>query len=1185
MANQLESALVLALRDTIKWESAGSGADASFDAQSGTLTAVNAGLPFDAKVYQSRDRELAYRDLIVGAAVVEVSIQVGDVWNYSTVKPNLQGPAPFSLPFVGTEAGTMSTQVRHVTNVSIPYDAARYADADLYGRDAIVYECLARACNALFVDPSIPLIDAAGTLIPNTSIWSLAEGQPVRADINPVLPLNRDLFKLPDQNLADRDNQLAGYTAQLVQVLKNPFEHAIRLYVQVDSYGTVQREPDIYSLVTDGTQRTFQTEPAVPGSNKIIYDTNRQTLQWTRERVDEVHVPQLYAMVIPGIEVGQYVETLAAVPDRKDPQYWRAKAGQLNPDGVKLSDTNVYLTTTNSDATDGGIMQYGSASFTVPDQMTFTMGGSLTGGNYRVSVLSKPNNEVEIAGAQNNTQTNGILGGATFDINVASGSVQVKTYIVVGGSGIVYNGTTYLPDDVFSGLTGITTYTQAGPTASTLRQYALSFSLALPAGAWKCAFEYTNLSGTADGFAIKAEYLTPGAETVVVMQDTAPIPWTANNGDVVFTPLAGFDVATSVPFTFTIYWTGGSGQLHIRKLVFRNTDITTGRYAMTGTFVGSTAQVDVSGSNQVPDVLRWHYTSFGSTYSGGIPFVINYTEEPALPIQLQQVQVQTIEYFDTTPLSQRFQAFRQECLDRAERVIQQGYNAALDAYGTAIPTFRTSGSLWTQESTEDWMSLVEVYNPRVRQVPSIVDTGITAGRQYEVETTFVSYGGTVYTEGQKFYGVASAGTVYSGGTVHQVGAFKKSQPGHLGKPALVPHGVYFDDTTKRVMSYYDASLSIPTIMACQAWMIENGIYVAQGDFWLPETLGLTIPTPPNVTVSGGVYPPGSGVLYGLGTYAPGSVVTIWVVPTVITVAGYVDVVFLVDESGSMNTEHQWLGGGAPPGTPPFVPSLLEAALVLANIGAGANANRYALVGFADTAHSVGQRAHKHLVGGGDWGTAAQLEAAAASGPGLSTTGGTEDGYDAISFSLNAWAANYVWRAGAVKVLILVTDEDRDTLSGDTKGSITTLLQSQTPDALIAMCLDAQFLDVLNTPCIGRKGTEVYIKTGAPPYWTTSTFLSIPTAFGNTVFDYCDVAEVVPDPQPAGGSEWDLSILRNGGTDATAFTNAFTATVTNQISYVLSYTFSHWFINGVVLFTGNPYTFTVTSNTVVQAYMV
>lgn len=1166
MGNQLESALVIALRDTIKWESA------IETSASGTITPVAPSLPFDAKVYQERDRMLAYRDLIVGAAVVEVSIQVGDVWNYSTVKPNNQGPVPFSLPFVGTEAGTLSTQVRHVTNVSIPYDAARYADADLYGRDAIVYECLARACSATFVDPSIPLSDSTSTAIPNTSIWSLAEGTQVRADINQALPLNRDLFKLPDQNLADRDNQLAAYTAQLAQILKNPFEHATRLYVQIEAYGTLQREPDVYALVLDGTRRTFQTEPAVPGSNRIIYDTNRKTLQWTREIVGEVHVPQLYAMVIPGIEVGQYVETLAEIPERKDPQYWRSKAAQLNPDGVRLVDTDVYLTSTNNDSVDGGIMQYGSASFTVPDVMTFTMGGSLAAGDYRVSILSKPNNRVEIAGAQNNSNTGGIAGGATFDINVPSGGILVKTYVVVGGNGIVYNGVTYLPGDTFNGLTGITTYTVNPPVASTVRQYALDFGLALPAGSWKCFLEYTNLSGTTDGFDIKADYVTPGYDPVIVIQDTAPTIFTGNNGDVVFTPPSGFDVMNPVTFTFHVYWTGGEGQLHIRKIVFENTDIIEGRYAMTGTFVGSNAQIDVVGESGVPDVLRFHYSNFNGSHSGGIPFVLNYTEEPTLPIQLQQIQVQAYSYFDTTPLSQNFQAWRQECLDRTERVIQQGYNNALVAFGTDVPVFRDSGSYWSLDTSENWMSFVEVYNPRVRQVPSIVDTGIAAGRQYQVESVFVSYGGTIYTEGQRFYGVESAGTVYTGGTVHQVGAFKKSLPGHLGKPALVPNGLFFDDAEKRVKAYYDTDLSIPTLQACQAWMIEQGLYVAQDDFWSPETIGLTIPVAPNVTISGVVSPPGSGIIYGLGTYAPGSVVTLWIVPTTIIVNGYVDLLFLVDESGSMNTEHVWLQ---------TLPTELEAALVAANIGAGMNPNRYALVGFADLSHSVGQRAHKHTVGGGDWGTATDLQTAAT---GLTITGSVEDGYDACSFALNAYAANYTFRPNAVKVLILVTDEGRDTLSADTKASITALMQ--TDGVIFAACVNAQIKDVLNTACIGRKGNEVYVVTGAAPYWTTSSFLSITSGdlVKNVVNDYCDVAEVVPAPQPAGGTEWDLEILRNGGTDATAFTNAFIAKVQGQISYALAYSLDHWVINGVTYY-GSPITFVVTGNTTVIAYMV
>lgn len=869
--NQLESALVIALRNTIKWESA-------VVTTSGTLTPVDPTLPFDASVYQARDRQLAYRDLIVSAAVVEVAVQVSEVWNCDiTRKPTLQGPAPFSLPFVGTEAGTYSSQIRHVLNTSIPFDAARYADADLYGRDSVIYEILARACEATFSNPSIPRIDSTGTVIPNTSIWSLGEGSAGQVDINASLPLNRDLFKQPDQNLADRDNQLAGYVAHLAQVLKNPFEHANRLYVQIEAFGTVQREPDTYALITDdGTNRVYQADPALPNANQIIYNIPHQTLQWIREQVDELHVPQIYAMSIPGIEVGQVIETLAQVPDLKDAQYWRGKAGQLSPEGIQLADTDLELTTTNNDLVDGGVMQYGSASFTVPDVMTFALSGSIGSGDYRISVLAKPNTTVEIAGAQNITDTSGTLGGATFEINVPSGSISNKIYLVQGGDGIVYNGSIYTSGDVFSGTSALSTYAQYGITASTIRQYAINFTLALPAGPWNVRLEYTNLTGTTEFFALKAEYVATGAVAVPVIQDIAPLPFTTSNGNIMITPLAGMDVNNPDSFSFPIYWTGGDGQLHIRKVIFESA-IAEGRYVMTGTFNGSTAQVDVTGEDKVPGVLRWQFVTDGTVYNPA--FTINYTDEPLLPIQIQQVQVQQMSYYVTTPLSRGFQSWRQECLDRAERVIVQGYNVAVAAFGTDVPTFRDSGSVWSPFTTEDWMSFVEVYNPRVREVPAIAQDSIIDGFQYEVDTPSATYDGTVYTTGQKFYGVYSAGTVYTGGTVHQVGALIKSQPGHLGKPALVPRGIYFDDDTKTVKAYYDTPYSPPQFMACQPWMIEQGFYVAQDDFWMPETQGASL-SASAVPVAYFVGVPTSGdyplaVSFFFGGYGGGDITYLW----------------------------------------------------------------------------------------------------------------------------------------------------------------------------------------------------------------------------------------------------------------------------------------------------------------------
>ncbi len=124
-----------------------------------------------------------------------------------------------------------------------------------------------------------------------------------------------------------------------------------------------------------------------------------------------------------------------------------------------------------------------------------------------------------------------------------------------------------------------------------------------------------------------------------------------------------------------------------------------------------------------------------------------------------------------------------------------------------------------------------------------------------------------------------------------------------------------------------------------------------------------------------------------------------------------DIMFVVDESGSMGGEHVWLG--------PMVGSL-DTAL----IGEGLTGNQYALVGYGTTSHGTDQRGHKHSVGGGDWETAAQFATETSN---LVTTGSTEDGWEAIHFGLN----NYAFRASPDVgcEVIMVTDEGRDDNDG------------------------------------------------------------------------------------------------------------------------------------------------------------
>jgi hypothetical protein len=862
--NQLESALILTLRETIPWES-------SLEIHStGTLETIDPVAKFDAGRYQKRDRQLAFRDLINAAAVAEVSIRVSDVWNYRAIQPTLQGPVRKDLINAGSEqlfSGT-NAAVQHVDYTSVPYDAAQFTDRYLYGRDSIIYEALAQAC-AIFANPPITSVDTAGT-IPAVTAWSLAEGVAVRADINRALALNRDLFKQPDRNLADRDNQMAGYVARLCQVLKDPFQFAERIYVEVATVDP--REPETYTfarvywsldesyvtgdevfnqigwyraLVDDPgeptpasaqwlaidapTLRQFVGEPALNRRNRIVYDTAAKTLQWFRETTSLVHVPQIVALSIPGIAAGQTLDTLPQIPEAKDSQFWRGKAAQIVPSGEKLTD-QIALDFTASDATTGGFTQVPAASLTVPDTIQFQLTGALQNGNHLVSVLVNPSPMVEIAGAQNIQGTSGTLGGATFAVNPATVLDGIQ-YLVVGGSGVVYNGGTVAPGFTFTGTGSQPSYLALG--GSDLRQFSCAWRLALPVGPWTARIDYTNLEGNTTGFGVKATYGPASADPVVVFEDTVPLPFDATfNGSIARSQKVGFDVIDDGGFLFQTYWTYGNGNFQIRQITFESTTIEQGHYAMQGTLGGDQlSNVDVIGESYHPDILSFFFTT-GSLFNP--VFGVTWEADSQLPIQFKAIQVQTIGTYTPTPSSALFQGWRQEMTERATEAIQDSFRTCAIQYGTNCPLFRNDDGTWDGAATERWMSFIEVYQPRLREIEDITTGNITDGRQYQVDGGPIVYNGTEYHDGQRFYGLESEGRDFSGASLNQVGAMVKARPGHLGKPCIVPFGVFYDPETQETRAQFAGSNCYPVIAACQPWMIDVGIYIYAADFWMPE---------------------------------------------------------------------------------------------------------------------------------------------------------------------------------------------------------------------------------------------------------------------------------------------------------------------------------------------------------------
>ncbi len=216
-----------------------------------------------------------------------------------------------------------------------------------------------------------------------------------------------------------------------------------------------------------------------------------------------------------------------------------------------------------------------------------------------------------------------------------------------------------------------------------------------------------------------------------------------------------------------------------------------------------------------------------------------------------------------------------------------------------------------------------------------------------------------------------------------------------------------------------------------------------------------------------------------------------------------DIVFVVDESGSMYGEHTWISSMA---------SSLDTALN----AAGVTGNQYALIGFG--ASSPAPR------------TIDGLKSLPLSTGSLQLSGGFEDGYAGISYAMS----HLSFRPGAAVNYVLITDEDRDVLSAYsmvTSASLLAALKAQ--KASLNAVVNARYSIAGKGFVLGKEDGIDYIADGSGGYTvvdpSTSTFHS---DSGTTKEDYVELAWAT------GGASWDLNLLRAGGVTADSFTKAF-----------------------------------------------
>jgi hypothetical protein len=221
--------------------------------------------------------------------------------------------------------------------------------------------------------------------------------------------------------------------------------------------------------------------------------------------------------------------------------------------------------------------------------------------------------------------------------------------------------------------------------------------------------------------------------------------------------------------------------------------------------------------------------------------------------------------------------------------------------------------------------------------------------------------------------------------------------------------------------------------------------------------------------------------------------------------------FIVDESGAMSGEHEWVGN---------MVTYLDSELV----AEGQADNMYALVGFGAGTSDGGPDPRRHSVGGGAWGTAGELSAATA---GLVTSGIWEDGWDAINFGLRG----YYFHNNAHINMVLVTDEDRDSLNPSlTYDKMLTALNDD--NVVLDVIVDCGFQNNQGLSALGVNAFgDAYIPDGSGGY-TLSTEGGVASPYYNTGSCYVDLAWAT------GGTAWDVNQLRKGGMVAESFTTAF-----------------------------------------------
>ena len=666
----LEAAYILPLVPRLEWYNAVAPASA--------LNAVNFSLPLDVAQYGLRDRQLAYRDLVVGAAIARVAMKVTDIWDFSAPKPILASQVSATL---ANNAGDYPTTplacpgvVNHVDNRSLPLNASG-VDSQLYARDLLIYQALQQAASALVENP-VPDVLVPG--VASSDLWALAYGINKSASVGYNLPLSPALFSAPDKYLAWRDNVLAAYVAATVNNLGNVYAVASKLLVQVAGAGSA--EPEVYVLTSDdGRYRIWTSQPLIPGKLKLVYDRVTLTLAWSGESLSSVGGPAPMATSFSS-SFNSTVTVVGALQGYLDAEFYRQKSARLNVRPWK--DQPLFLTAQTQNyviQNDNQPVVYQTDSVVIPvaGTVAFSTPIQVPSSCVRVGVIVEPSKELDILG---------------FQVSKPVGSYASGTSLV---------------------------FTQKATN---------TWFFTLPAGRLFFSLTYHDSTAQTLSFNVNCNYNEVAVFSGSLIYNQAP-------GTQVTSQLVEVD-ATGNPCTFTVSWDGAAGQFTLDKLSFF-TQAASGEqieYTLQVTLADSSnssvsAPLTLSGVPGRVDCAWFDLcipanlilpTMSLTWWPGGVadqPGSSTYSGTPSgdqVYLYVYAYDVRKFLSVETLPNPTAYDPYKQMLVEKALSSVQQSFSTYQAQQPTDYRTLDSTGAyVWDAAANSAWLSAVSQVETRL----------------------------------------------------------------------------------------------------------------------------------------------------------------------------------------------------------------------------------------------------------------------------------------------------------------------------------------------------------------------------------------------------------------------------------------------------------------------------------------